>query len=138
MVEITENLNSLCYKVVGICMEVHRELGPGFPEEYYQNALEYEFKSSNLSFEAQKAIQVFYKEIQVGLNYLDFVIDETLILELKSVREIDNIHRFQVIKYFAASDYPVAIIANFGKDSFQFERLLPPKKIQERKDYNIK
>jgi GxxExxY protein len=73
----------------------------------------------------------------VGLNYLDFLIDDILILEIKSVDRISDIHRFQVIKYFAATKYPVAILVNFGNASIVYERMLPPKKIQERKSYNF-
>ena len=78
---------------------------------------------------------VLYEDIQVGLNYLDFVVDETVIVEIKSVRALDDIHRFQVMKYFAATEYPIGLLINFGQSKLQYERLLPPKKIQERKRY---
>ena len=134
MTEITEELNALCYKIVGICMEVHSTLGPGFPEEYYQKAMEYEFSVKQIVFEPQKPVQVFYKEIQVGLNFLDLVVEGQLILELKSVRQLDNVHRFQVIKYLTATEYEAALLVNFGKESFDFERIFPPIKIQKFKN----
>jgi GxxExxY protein len=119
-------------------MEVHNILGPGFPEEYYQRALEYEFTIRKIPFDAQKLVLVHYKDIRVGMNYLDFVIEDTLILELKSTYQIDNVHRSQIIKYFASTEYPVAIIANFGNDKFMYEKLFPPEKIQKGKKYKIK
>ncbi|MDP8239066.1 MAG: GxxExxY protein [Candidatus Hatepunaea meridiana] len=133
--EISQELNKLTYAIIGACMKVHSGLGPGFPEDYYQRALEYEFEKQKISFEAQKDIQVLYDGVQVGLNYLDFVVDEQVIVEIKSVRSLDDVHRFQVLKYFAATEYPIALLINFGQTELQHKRLLPPKKIQERKKY---
>ena len=134
---IPKGLDQFCYDITGMCMKVHKGLGPGFPEEYYQKALEYEFTKHNISFEPQKAVEVFYEEISVGLNYLDFVIDEIIILEIKSTNQLNDIHRFQVIKYFASTEYPIALLINFGTDKLEYERMLPPRKIQERKDYDF-
>jgi GxxExxY protein len=114
-------------------MQVHSGLGPGFPEDYYQRALEYEFKAQDIPFEAQKPVQVLYKGVQVGLNYLDFVIDESVVLEIKSAGHLDEIHRAQVIKYLAATNYSIALLVNFGRSSLEHERILPPKKIQDFK-----
>jgi GxxExxY protein len=118
-VEITPEINDLCYKIRGICMKVHSGLGPGFPEEYYQKALEYEFSRQNIAFEPQKVFTVFYEEVQVGLNYLDFLIEGKIILEIKSVRNLDDIHKFQVLKYLASTDLDVALLINFGQSSLQ-------------------
>jgi len=131
MIKLTPKIKELTFKVTGICMKVHSGLGPGFPEDYYQKALVYEFDRQNIPFEPQKAAVVCYEDVQVGLNYLDFVLMEQLILEIKSVRMLDDVHRFQVIKYFASTDYDVALLVNFGQTSLQHERLLPPKKILE-------
>ena len=132
--EISDSLNKLCYDIRGICMKVHNGLGPGFPEEYYQKALEYEFAKQKITFEPQKAVQVMYEEIQVGLNFLDFVIDETVILEIKSTNHLNDVHRFQVLKYLTATDYPCAILVNFGQSKLISERILPTKKIQEQRE----
>ncbi len=130
---IPDHINQLTHRIIGACMEVHNELGPGFPEEYYQKALELEFGYQDLPFEPQKAVQVLYKGTQVGLNYLDFVIDETIILEIKTTNHLTNVHKFQVIKYFAATNYDIALLVNFGRVKLQFERLLPPKNIQGKR-----
>ena len=132
--DIPKHIDELEYRIIGICFDVHSNLGPGFPEEYYQKALEYEFTNCGIVFEPQKPIQVFYKEIQVGLNYLDFLIEEQLILEIKSVNLIDNVHKFQVIKYLASSTYDYALLVNFGQDKLKFEKLIPPVKIQNFKN----
>jgi GxxExxY protein len=131
--ELSKEIDNLTYKIIGICMEVHRELGPGFPEEYYQKALEVGFAERNVLFEAQKPIPLYYKQIQVGMNYLDFEIGEILILEIKSVSQLTNVHMFQVLKYLAASGLNVALLVNFGKSKLEYKRILPTKKWQEFK-----
>jgi GxxExxY protein len=137
--EIPAEINDLCYKVRGICMKVHNAIGPGFPEEYYQKALEYEFAKQNIAFEAQKPVQVFYEEVLIGVNFLDFVIDDKIILEIKSVSRLDEVNRFQVLKYIASTNYQIALLINFGQTSIQHERILATKNIQEfrqRKNLN--
>ncbi len=130
--QISKDLNELCYKLVGVCMEVHREIGPGFPEEYYQKALEVEFGGSSIEFESQKPIPMFYKGTQIGMNYLDFLIEEKVILEIKSVRKLDEVHLWQVLKYLAVCpEYPVALVINFGHRSLESKRVLPTKKMQD-------
>jgi len=131
--EISQELNELTYTIIGICMEVHSELGPGFPEEYYQLALEHEFKDRDVASEPQKPLPMLYKDVQVGMNYLDFDIDEKLILEIKSVNQLTNVHFFQVLKYLAAGDRDVALLVNFGKAKLEYRRILPTKKWQEFK-----
>lgn len=132
--EITKELNEICYRIRGACMKVHNGLGPGFPEEYYQRALEYEFSKQEIVFEPQKPVQVFYEEIQVGLNYLDFVVDERVIVEIKSVKSLEDVHRFQVLKYLATTEYLFALLINFGGIKLQSERILPTQKLQKFKN----
>ena len=123
--------DELSYHVIGICMEVHREIGPGFPEEYYQRALEFEFAQQNLLFESQKPVQMLYKDVQVGMNYLDFDIKEEVILEIKSVNQLTKTHLFQVLKYLAVARRSMALLVNFGNPSLEYKRIFPTKKIQE-------
>ena len=84
-----------------------------------------------MAFESQKPIPMFYKEFQVGMNYLDFVIEDQVILEIKSVNQLTNEHMFQVLKYLSVSDYEVALLVNFGRSSLQHKRILPSMKIQK-------
>ncbi len=131
--EISEEINKLTYSVIGTCMQVHRELGPGFPEEYYQKSLEIEFGEQGISIEAQKPVPMFYKEIQIGMNFLDFEIDERLILDIKSVNQFTDVHLFQVLKYLAVSNLQIALLVNFGKSKLEYRRILPTSKWQEFK-----
>jgi GxxExxY protein len=129
--KISDELNQLCYKVIGLCMEVHREMGPGFPEEYYQKALEHELTLSKVTFRSQEPAPMLYKGVQVGMNYLDFVIEDKVILEIKSVNQLTNEHLFQVLKYLSVSKHPLALLVNFGKSSLESERVLPTMKMQK-------
>ena len=95
--------------------------------------MEYELTKQTIAFEPQKPIQVFYVEIQVGVNFLDFVVDDKIIVEIKSVRNLDNVHKFQVLKYLAATEYPFALLVNFGEASLKYERILPTQKLQNAK-----
>lgn len=131
--ELSKEINDLTYKIIGICMEVHREIGPGFPEEYYQKALEYEFVAQHVASEPQRPLSMFYKDIQVGMNYLDFDVDEKVILEIKSVNQLTNVHLFQVLKYLAVANRDVALLVNFGKAKLEYRRILPTQKWQEFK-----
>ena len=123
--------DELSYKVIGICMDVHRELGPGFPDEYYQHALEYEFTQQQLSCQPQAPVPMLYKDVQVGMNYLDFDIGDTLILEIKSVNQLTKTHLFQVLKYLSVAKRSVALLVNFGNLSLEYKRILPTKKIKD-------
>ena len=112
--QLSSELNQLCYRIIGVCMEVHREIGPGSPEEYYQKALEIEFAAQGFRFEPQKPVPVLYKGTQIGMNFIDFVIENQVILEIKSVQKLDNVTLFQTLKYLAWTTYPLALLVNFG------------------------
>ncbi|MDI6780467.1 MAG: GxxExxY protein [Bacteroidota bacterium] len=129
--KLSKEIDDLTYKIIGICMDVHRELGPGFPEEYYQRALEIELAERKIPFQSQKPMTMLYKEIKIGINYLDFDIDEKLILEIKSVATLNNVHLFQTLKYIGVTKREAALLVNFGKSSLEYKRVLPTKKIQE-------
>ena len=125
--------SDLTYKIIGAAMNVHSTLGPGHPEEVYQKALEYEFQAQKIPFESQKAVSILYKGTQVGLRYLDFLVEDKVIMEIKSVSQIDLLHEWQVLSYFAATPYEVALLINFGKLKLEYKRMLPSKKILEHR-----
>jgi len=124
----------LTYQIIGAAMKVHSVLGCGHPEEIYQKALEEEFRISKIPYVPQKSVTIIYKGLQVGLRYLDFVIDDKIILEIKSINNLNSDHEFQVLSYFAATSYPVALLINFGKSKLEYKRLLPSKKILEHRE----
>jgi len=114
----------LSYAIVGGAMAVHRELGAAFLEQVYESALAHEFDLRGIAYERQPQLPVFYKERQVGWFKPDFIVDEKIILELKAVKAINEIHEAQAHNYLAASGLHLAIILNFGSPSLEFKRIV--------------
>jgi GxxExxY protein len=113
------------YKIIGICMEVHRLLGPGLLEIVYKDALEIEFKNHNIPYEKEKEYSIEYKGIILPHKfYADFVVYNDIILEIKSVKEISNDHLAQTLNYMKLADTPIGIIANFQNKSLVHKRLI--------------
>jgi len=108
-------LNELSGKVIGLCIEIHRELGPGLLESAYEECLAYELSRAGLSFERQRALPVRYKEVQLDCGYrLDFVVEGVLILELKAVTELHPIHEAQLLTYLKLDKKPLGLLINFN------------------------
>ena len=113
------------YKIRGALFAVHRELGCGFLERVYQDALEVEFRLRNIPYEREKAIQIVYKGEPLGEPYrTDFVCYGKVIIELKSVSEILDVHRAQIINYLKATKIKLGFLVNFGEESLNIERIV--------------
>ncbi len=113
------------YEIVGLCMEVHRILGPGLLEIVYKDALEIEFRNHNIPYEREKEYNVEYKGIILPHKfYADFVVYSNIILEVKSIKEISNDHLAQTLNYMKLADTPIGIIANFQNKSLVHKRLI--------------
>jgi GxxExxY protein len=113
------------YEIVGLCMEVHRLLGPGLLEIVYKDALEIEFRNHNIPYEREKEYTVEYKGIILPHKfYADFIVYSDIILEVKSIKEISNDHLAQTLNYMKLADTPVGIIANFQNKSLVHRRLI--------------
>ena len=113
------------YKIIGICMEVHRNLGPGLLEVIYKDALEIEFKDNNIPFEREKEFSVEYKgQILPHKFYADFVVNEDVILEIKAVKEFSNEHIAQVLNYMKLSNSEIGLLLNFQTKSLQHKRYI--------------
>jgi GxxExxY protein len=102
-------------KVLKTFFDVYNELGYGFLEKVYQNALYLELKQRGLFVEAQKQIKVYYKEVQVGDYYADLVVNDLIILELKAAESIIKEFELQLINYLRATHIEVGLLLNFGK-----------------------
>jgi GxxExxY protein len=106
--------DTLVRSIIGVAIEVHRILGPGYLESVYEEALAFEFAKRRIPFERQKIISVAYKGITVGESRLDFLIDGRVIVELKSVDSLAPIHTAQVLSYLKATSYEVGLLVNFN------------------------
>ena len=114
-----------CYKIIGRCMDVHSNLGCGFLESVYQEALEIEFIRNSIPYEVESQIEIYYKGIVLDKKYYsDFICYDEIILELKAVKCIEDIHVAQLINYLKATRKKVGYLINFGSKSLEFKRFI--------------
>lgn len=117
-------LQKTTYEIIGIGMEIHRILGKGFLEIVYKDALEYELRKRDIFFEREREYVVQYKEIVLPHKfYADFVVNNELIVELKSKAGVIEEHYAQVINYLAVSKLKIGLIMNFHERSLQYKRV---------------
>ena len=114
----------LSYKIVGLAMKVHSELGSGFREKVYDNALMLLLEKEGIPAWQQAPITVFFEGQSVGDYFADILVDGKIILELKTAEKIADAHRAQVIHYLRATGIKVAMILNFGRKSLEYERIV--------------
>jgi GxxExxY protein len=112
--EPEERVDKLAHDVIGAAIEVHRHLGPGYLEGVYQAALEVELKLRGIPFEPQRPVGITYKGHPVGDGQLDFLVDELLVVELKAVDELADVHKAQVISYLKATKLHLGLLINFN------------------------
>ncbi len=101
-------------KIIKAAYTVHNTLGFGFLEKVYQNALEIELRQMGLKRESQKPITVYYKDEVVGEYIADIVVEDSVILELKAVKELNEIHEVQLVNYLKATGLEIGLLINFG------------------------
>ena len=113
------------FKIIGICMEVHNNLGHGFLEIVYKDALEYEFRKAGIPYEREKEFEVHYKDIILPHKfYADFVVYDKIILEVKGVSLLTDDFTAQCINYLKVSDNKLALLVNFGETKLQYKRIV--------------
>ena len=113
------------YKTIGICMDVHRELGHGFLEIVYKDALEFEFRKENIEYAREVEYTVLYKDVILPHKfYADFVIFNKIILEIKGVSGIADEHIAQTLNYLKVSGNKLGLLVNFGEPSLTYKRIL--------------
>jgi len=112
------------YAIIGACMAVHRELGHGFLESVYQEALELELKIRGIPYLREAKLEIYYKEYTLQQCYIaDFICYGKIVLELKAVKALDSIHISQVLNYLNAIDSQIGLLVNFGQPSLVHKRL---------------
>lgn len=117
--------SDLTYKIIGICMDVHNNLGFGFLEIVYKDALEYEFKKNKIPYNREKEYVVNYKEIVLPHKfYADFIVFDKIILEIKAVSRITDEFVAQSINYLKVSENKLALIINFGEPKLTHKRVI--------------
>ena len=114
----------LSRKIIGAAVEVHRELGPGYLENIYEEALKIDLGEHGLHFECQKEIKIKYLGIVVGVHRLDLVIENEIIVELKAVKELADIHFAQLRSYLKATGLKIGLLLNFAKPTLEIKRIV--------------
>ena len=111
------------YQIIGAAMNVHNELGPGFTEKVYQDALAVEFTERGIPFTREKAIHAIYRGVELEGTFIpDFICYDKIIVELKAVKELDDVHRSQAINYAKIAGLNLSLLINFGEKSLVKER----------------
>jgi GxxExxY protein len=114
----------LSFRIMKAAFEVHNELGPGFTEGIYDEAMAVQLPADGLDIERQKRIKVYYRDRLVGEYVLDLVVNNRVILEFKAVSEIAAIHEQQALSYLKATGLHLAIVINFGTPRVQYRRIV--------------
>ena len=113
------------YKVLGLCMEVHKILGKGHSEKVYGDALEYELKKNEIPYSRESKFNITYKDILLPTYYFaDFVVFEEIILEIKAIESLSSSEIKQTLNYLAASQNKLGLLVNFGEDSLKYRRIV--------------
>ena len=114
----------LSYEIMGAAFEVHNALGAGFLEKVYENALMIALRKRGMKCQQQAPIQVTYEGEVVGEYFADILVNDSVILELKTVEALTNVHRAQAINYLKATGFRLAILINFAKPKLEYERIV--------------
>ena len=112
--ESRNKLDAITYKIIGLAIEVHKQLGPGLLESAYQECLYYEIVNAGLTVERQKVLPIIYKDIKLDHGYrIDLLIENTIVIELKTVETFTDVHFAQILTYLKLGNYPLGLLINF-------------------------
>jgi len=118
----------LTRKIIGCAMEVHKQLGNGFQEVIYQRALSIELQLQGLEFSREHEMQIQYKGHEIGTRRVDFFVENVIMVELKAIINLEDVHLAQAMNYVEAYDLEIGLLLNFGAKSLQFKRVHNNKK----------
>lgn len=120
-----KDMNDKVYKIIGACIEVHKTLGPGYPVEFYQKALDIELASRNLDYSAQNKVEVQYKDTLIGEVTFDFIIEKKALLSIRCQDTLHDHEMQQVLRGLNLVDCEVGVLVNFGQAKIQYKRIIP-------------
>ena len=113
------------YKIIGLCMEVHNQLGKGFNEIVYGDALEIEFIDNKVNYSREIKYSISYKGNILPHKYkADFIVDDKIIIEIKAIECLNSAHTKQTLNYLAVSKLKLGLLINFGEDSLKYKRIV--------------
>lgn len=114
-------------KIIGCAMQVHRKMGNGFQEVIYQRCLAIEMERRGLNFTREQEMIIYYDHVEVGTRRADFLVENRILVELKALAKLEEVHFAQAINYLEAYKIEVGLLINFGAKSLEFKRLVKTK-----------
>jgi GxxExxY protein len=123
MINTDYKYSELTGRIIGCAMEVHKALGNGFQEVIYQRALSHEMRIQGLNYSREFEMPVYYKEFHIGTRRVDFLVEDKISVELKSLISLEPVHLAQAINYLEAYNLEIGLLINFGNTSLQFHHL---------------
>ena len=124
----------LTHKIIGCAMKVHSTLGNGFQEVIYQRALAIEFYKQGISFQREMEMTIYYEGEDIGTRRVDFFAEQNIMIELKAIIKLEEVHLAQAMNYCQAYNLPIGLLINFGAKSLEFKRVYNVNH-PENKDY---
>lgn len=120
-----KDINELTHTIIGCAYAVSNTLGIGFLEKVYENAMVHELRKSGLSVLQQHPVEVIYDKISVGQYYADLFVEAKVLIELKTTKDLTDIHAAQCLNYLRATRLPICLLINFGHPKVQVKRIVP-------------
>ena len=121
----------LTKKIIGCAIEVHKSLGNGFQEVIYQRALEIEMRLARLKFNREMNMSIFYREFEIGTRRVDFFVENKIMVEIKAIIHLEDVHLAQAINYLEAYKMEIGLLLTFGAKSLEFKRVHNNKLIKQ-------
>ncbi|WP_255749594.1 GxxExxY protein [Pontibacter liquoris] len=116
-------LDDFTFKIIGCAMRVHNTMGNGFQEIIYQRCLAIELEHAGLGFDREKEQTIFYNKVEVGSRRADFIVENNIVVELKALVNLEDVHLAQAKNYVFAYNMPVGLLINFGASSLQYKKI---------------
>jgi GxxExxY protein len=132
---LSDELEAIVTRVIGCAIEVHRNLGPGLAERIYEDAMTIELELQGLTFSRQQRVVIEYKGRKLRPQRLDLVVEQQIVVELKAVERLLELHKDQLLSYLHAADLPVGLLFNFNGETIKgsMKRVVNAKKVEETK-----
>jgi GxxExxY protein len=119
-----ERLNVITHRIIGCAFAVGNGLGPGFLEKVYENALAHDLTKAGLIVEQQRPINVIYDNVEVGHYVADLLVNDSVLVEIKAIRALDDVHFAQCLNYLTATRLKLCLLLNFGTPKIQIKRIV--------------
>ena len=116
-------LSELTNKIIGIAIKVYKEIGPGFREKYYQRAMYLELQNSKIKFYCEKKVAIPYGKVVLGYHILDLVVENKVVIELKSMKALTDIEIGQLTTYLRLTKIEIGLLLNFGGNKLEIKRV---------------